>query len=83
MGGMNNELYGVVCGGQGRSGADMLWSACCVCGVVPLWFFRTFLSHPEEPPSGAGGGSVSSETTGERAPSHTSILTLETGWGRA
>ncbi len=36
MGGNNNELYGVVCGGQGRSGTDMLWSACIAYGAAAL-----------------------------------------------
>lgn len=61
----------LVCGGpEGRSGTELLWAACCVCGVVPLWFFRTFLSPPEEPPSDAGGGSVFLETTLEAPAPH-------------
>lgn len=63
MCGNSNELYGVVCGGpEGRSGTELLWSACCVCGILPLWFFRNLFSPPQEPPRMNGGGSLSFET---------------------
>lgn len=64
MGGIPEDI---VAGGQGRSGADVLWSACCVCGILPLWLFRTFFPSGESPSMG-GGGSFSFETTGERVP---------------
>jgi hypothetical protein len=58
----------IVAGGQGRSGADVLWYACCACGIFPLWFFRNLFPSGDLRRRESAEVLFSNATTGERVP---------------